>query len=267
MSRELRVRRSARGAAMLISLSLGTGCLTMLAKSAADWAALAARYSEAANRGGMCTEGAPRAADAGAAAGRAKDAAEDADRALGRSDSLGAPGDPQVLARVRQLADAAVPTYNAALEPLRSASDDLGNDSEELGALFGLAALDPLGALFWSALATDLWSAAAKAASRTAPNAARASSTRRSMRESTTTWPAHARASMLPSDTSRPRKPSFSRCGARRTLRRAARASRSAATPPKSPSNRRPAFHSNDDDRAERRAYSGAALHGQSRFR
>lgn len=155
MSRELRVRRSARGAAILISLSLGTGCLTMLAKSAADWAALAARYSEAANRGGMCTDGAPRAADAGAAAGRAKDAAEDADRALGRSDSLGAPGDPQVLARVRQLADAAVPAYNAALEPLKSASDDLGNDSEELGALFGLAALNPLGALFWSALATD----------------------------------------------------------------------------------------------------------------
>lgn len=150
MSRELRLRRSARSAASLISLALGTGCLMLVAQSAADWAALAARYSEAANRGGLCAEGASSAAEAGSAAGRAKDAANDADAALGGG--LARPADIQVLARVRQLADAAVPAYNAALEPLRSALADQENASEELGAELGLLALSPFS---WPAAIAD----------------------------------------------------------------------------------------------------------------
>lgn len=75
MGRESRSLRSARCAAITLSLSLGTGCLLLLAQSAADWAALARRYSEAAKRGGTCPAGAPHAEDARDAAGRAEDAA------------------------------------------------------------------------------------------------------------------------------------------------------------------------------------------------
>jgi hypothetical protein len=121
MGRSSRWHRSARGAAILISLALGTGCLAWIAKSAADWAALAKRYSDVANRGGMCSAGASDAAAAGAAAGRAHDAAEIAglDLAMDRP-----PADPDVLVRVRELADAAVPNYNAALPAIAAAVEN-----------------------------------------------------------------------------------------------------------------------------------------------
>jgi hypothetical protein len=121
MGRESRLRRSVGNAALLVSLSLGTGCLTMLVNSAQDWAALATRYSNAANESGMCPAGAPHAAAAGTAAGLAQDAAKDAAEITG---SPIYPADLEVLARVRQLADSAGPAYNAALPAIASAVEN-----------------------------------------------------------------------------------------------------------------------------------------------
>ncbi|MFI5319900.1 MAG: hypothetical protein ACHQ6V_10025 [Myxococcota bacterium] len=129
MSRESRWRRLCGVAAILVCVSAGTGCLTLLAKSARDWATLAQRYSDAANESGMCAAGASHAKDAGDAAGRARDAATEAEDA---SASTGGPPDPAVLARVRQLVDAALPTYNAALESIRQADRENDIPAEQI---------------------------------------------------------------------------------------------------------------------------------------